>query len=231
MYKILLDRKVGQFDLHESVLMMGAGNKESDNAVSYGMGTALRSRLIHAQLVHSVPDWLSWAMDPAKGNIHHYITSFINFKANALYTFDPDSADDTYSSPRTMEFLSKMLHNKMDPTTPVGMALTVGTIGSIGREFQAFVKNYGSLPKITDILANPNGVDVPKDPGTLYALCGSLASWMDASNGSAMFTYINRIPAEYQVVTLRDAIKRNPTTRKVPEMSKWIMANAKSLLA
>ena len=230
-YKILLDRQVGRYNLHDRVLMMAAGNLTTDNAVANDLSTALRSRLIHAELTPNVQDWLNWAMDPNEGNIHHYITSFLQFKSAALYNFDPDSPISTYASPRTWEFASKLLDQGCDPTTPEGHALMIGTIGITALEFQAFVANFGKIPLLTDILANPMTVDVPTSPGTLFALCGSLSHWFDNKNGATLFQFAGRLPTEYQVITLRDALKRNPAIRTLPAMKTWITANYKALAA
>ena len=225
-YKILLDRKVGQADLHENVYMCGAGNLETDGAVSFGMSTALKSRLIHINLEVRAPDWLAWALS---NNVHQYITSYINFKSNALYTFDPNSPDNTYASPRTWAFLSRLMDNGLDMSTPEGSALAQGTIGTVSKEFKAFIANYGKLPKLADIIADPDKVDMPSEPGTLYALCGSLSTWVDASNISPIYRYLARMPAEYQVVTIKDAVKRSPSVRNTPEMKGWIAKNATAL--
>ena len=230
-YKILLDRMVGKYHLHENVYMMAAGNLTTDNAVAFELSTALRSRMIHAQLEANIQDWLAWATDPSQGDIHHYVTSFLNFKSGSLYNFDPDSPISTYASPRTWEFASKLLKGGCDPTTPEGYALMMGTIGITASEFQAFVKNFGNIPLLTDIVANPMTVDVPTAPGTLYALCGSMSAWFDMQNGDKLFQYTSRLPQEYQVITLRDALKRNPNVRNIPAMRTWIQANYKSLTA
>lgn len=97
MYKLILDRKVGNYDLHPAVAMAAAGNLETDNAIVEEMSTALKSRMAHLTLMLDNRKWLDWATN---AGVDYRITSYINFKPNSLYEFNPDSEDDTYACPR-----------------------------------------------------------------------------------------------------------------------------------
>ena len=96
-YKIILDRMVGNHNLHKNVAIVAAGNLETDNAIVQPMSTALQSRMAHLELVVDAKEWVEWA---SSHGIDYRITSYINFKPDALYTFSPDHTDKTYASPR-----------------------------------------------------------------------------------------------------------------------------------
>lgn len=96
-YKLVLDKMVGAYHLHKNVAIVCAGNLETDNAIVQPMSTALQSRLVHLELVVDAKEWVEWA---SSNEIHHHITSYINFKPGNLYTFSPNHSDNTYACPR-----------------------------------------------------------------------------------------------------------------------------------
>lgn len=224
-YKILLDRQVGDKNLHAKVMMAGAGNKETDNAVVNSMSTALQSRLIHAEMDIDVPDWQSWA---AGVGIDHRISAFIDFKPNLLYTFDPEHSDLTFACPRTWAMSSALLQNFDVKTEPaLAKSALAGALSTgVAHEFFAFCDLFGQIPKISDIIANPQGIPVPEQNGHRYALAGSIAAHIDPQNSKELFEYLSRMSVEYQIVALRSAIRRDMQIAANPGIMQWAIKNA-----
>lgn len=224
-YKILLDRQVGDKNLHERVMMAGAGNKETDNAIVNTMSTALQSRLVHAVMEHDNKDWQVWA---AGAGIDTRITAFLEFKPHQLYTFDPEHSDLTFACPRTWAFTDKLLKQfdlKQSPS--IAKAALAGSLGQgTAHEFAAFCELFGKIPKISDIVANPMGIPVPEENGHRYALAGSIAAHIDSKTAGPLFDYLNRMSVEYQIVALRSAIRRDMTIAQNPNILSWAVKNA-----
>ena len=61
-------------------------------------------------------------------------------------------------------------------------------------EFVGFLKIHRKLPNPDSILMNPNQANVPDDPATLYALCGTLAHKATRANFDSVITYVSRMP-------------------------------------
>lgn len=226
-YKVILDRMVGAHKLHPKVAIIAAGNLETDNAIVQPMSTALQSRLVHLELVADAQEWIKWA---SANDIDYRITSFIEFKPSNLYTFSPDHTDKTYASPRTWEFADRIMKVTVDVASKESLALLSGTLSEgVAREFMAFCKIHDELPTISEIVANPENIKMPNEPSILYALTGSVGSNAEPQNIKALLKFINRMPAEFQVVTLREAIRRNKALMADPEMQAWINKNANQL--
>lgn len=225
-YKLILDRMVGQYTLHPNVAIVCAGNKETDNAIVQPLSTALQSRMTHLELVIDPKEWVKWAT----GNgIDHRITSYINFQPNSLYTFKPDHTDKTYAAPRTWEFASRLLKHT-DLSDPLIVQLLAGTISEgVAREFVTFCKVYSQLPKIEDIIANPRGIPVSEEPSVNFAITGALAAHATVDNMDELMKYIERLPIEFQLVCLRQALRRNKDIHKTASMKKWITESATNL--
>lgn len=230
-YKILLDRAVGLHKLHPAVKMAAAGNLSTDNAVAEDMSTALQSRLIHATMEVTLPLWTEWAYD---NHIDPRIISFMAWKPQMLYTFQPDHTDDTFACPRTWAFASKQLDQGLDLKADAlfARAVLTGTISEgPAREFIAFCNFFNKLPSMAEIEANPDGVMVPEEVGVQYALTGALAQGLASGQYKAesLFKYLGRLPLEYQVITLRSAIPRNRDLARIPEIMQWCQKNASSM--
>lgn len=226
-YKLVLDRMVGQEELHDRVKIICAGNKETDGAIVEPMSTALQSRLVHLELVLNVQEWLDHAYEQ---NFDHRITDYIKYKNEQLYTFRADHTDKTYACPRNWEFTSQLLPNIPDLRDKDAVPLICGTISEgVGREFLIFCKIYRELTKISDIIADPDRVAVPNEPSILYAMSGSLANNAKVDNISPIMKYVCRLPKEFQVITLRETLRRHKELNKTPAIVDWITENGEQL--
>lgn len=225
-YRLVLDRQIGQYDLHPRAVCVAAGNLESDNALVEPMPTPLQSRMVHLRLEVDYKQWLEWA---AEQQLDYRITSFIHFRPELLYSFRPDHTDMTYASPRTWAFADKLIRGK-DLTAPHYLPLLAGTLGEgVAREFLGFTRIFHELPTIQQLLAAPETVAVPSEPSTLWALTGALANHLEADNADKLMKFIARLPIEYQVVSLREAIRRKPALNATKAIQQWVQRNANEL--
>lgn len=218
-YKIILDRMVGTQRLHRNVAIAAAGNLETDNAIVEPMSTALQSRLVHLELIVDLHDWLDWA---AENQIDHRIGDYLKFKPQNIYTFNPDHTDNTYASPRTWEFAHRVLM-VTEESSPLIKPLLAGAIGEgIAIEFVNHLKIYKDIPKMPQIVASPETVPVPQDISILWALTGSISHHATEENFRKLMTYIQRMPREYQAVTMRESLRRKNELKKHPSTLEWV---------
>lgn len=227
-YKLLLDRMVGQRKLHSKCVMAAAGNGLDDGAVAYEMSSALASRLIH---INVRSDFKSFQKVALKIGIDHRIRSYLEFKPNSLNTFDPDklALEDTYACERTWHFLSDMMQHT-PPEDTMALYIYAGTVGEgVAREFIGFCKVYHSLPTIEQIKRDPEGIEMPTEPGTLYALTGSLGENANKDNADQLMKYITRMPLDFQVVTLRQIVFNDRSMMHIPAIARWVQNTSTEL--
>jgi len=225
-YKTVLDKMIGTRNIHSRVVMMSAGNLDTDNAIVEEMSTALESRMVHYQLSISLDSWLKWAMD---SEIDHRITSFVQFKPDLLYSFKPNHPDKTYACPRTWEFANRFLQQR-EVGDPLLRANLAGTLSEgVAREFLGYCEIYTSLPTTQQIIASAKTITVPNEPSILYALTGSIASKITEGTSEALITFVARMPKEFQIVCLREAIKRNEDCMDYQSVKEWISKNSQEL--
>lgn len=224
-YKIILDRMVGQHKLNHNVVIAAAGNTLEDNAIVHEMSTALQSRLIHINMVSDVDIWLNDFAIPH--DFDHRITSFIKNDPDMLYSFNPDHDDQTYPCNRTWEFMNKLFKDR--EITYNDVPLAAGTIGEgAARTFIGFCQIYKDLITIEDILRNPM-IHIPEEKSVLFALTGVIANRTTLENIDKLMQFVNRLPIEFQIITLREMIARNKKITQSNAVSQWIHDNENKL--
>lgn len=225
-YKVVLDRMVGQHHLHKNVAMVCAGNLETDNAITSKLSTAMQSRLIHLELHTDPKEWAAWA---AKANIDYRITSFINFKPDALNMFQTmnkaNSIENTFPCQRTWEFVHRIIKNitTLDSSHSELLGGAIGT--GMAVEFIGFTKVFHDLPDIHDIINNPNSAKIPTEMSSVYAVTGLLSHNIDSKNAKSVLTYASRLPTEFTVLTMQDSLRRKPELINNEHLTAWVEKN------
>jgi len=226
-YKVILDRMVGEHPLHKNVAMVCAGNLSSDKAIVNRLSTAMQSRLIHLNLTVDVDAWIDWAL---MNQIDHRIIGFIRFRNDLLHNFDPSHSDNTFPCPRTWHFLSKII-SKWNTVEIENLPLMAGTVGEgPALEFKGFTDIYKSLPTITQILNQPDKITVPTEPSTLYAITSLISSRTTKENIAKFMQLVERLPIEFQVITLQGISKVEKSLLKEQCVKVWLAANANELI-
>lgn len=225
-YKLVLDRQVGQNELHENVAIALAGNLDTDGAITTQMSTAMKSRVVTLRMRIDHQQWLedvAWAQD-----YDHRIIAYLNWKKDALMVFDPDSPNDTFATPRTWEFMNNLIKGKdiLDSKIP----LYVGTIGAgEAVDFVQFTKVYSKLPSTREIANDPNGVPLPDNAPTRWALVSKLANEVTDENFGPVSQYISRLTIEGRILFFRSVQTRNPSINNHPDFRKSIIAMSQYL--
>ena len=225
-YKLVLDRQIGSHNLHKRVAIVCAGNKATDKAIVNRLSTAMQSRMIHLNLMVDTESWLEWANTH---NVDHRVISFIKFRPELLHKFNPSHADNTFASPRTWEFLSKIIVDKKE-FTKTDHAVLVGTVGEgPATEFRAFCDVYKDLPTIEDMLENPTLVNIPREPGHQYAMTTLISHHANDDTIESLMIVAKKLPIEFQVVVLKDIYSIAPELKKNQIIQDWVSQNADKL--
>jgi len=226
-YKLVLDKKIGEFDLHKNVAIVAAGNLTTDNAITNRLSTAMQSRLIHLELKMNPKHWLEWA---STAGIDYRVQAYINYKPDNLMLFDPNHNDKTFACPRTWQFVSDVIKAETDISHEL-IPLLAGCVGEgSARQFYGFVRVFDDLPQLAELIKNPLTAKLPNEPSALYAAAGLIAHKIDNDNICELTQYVERLPVEFQVISLSGAIKNNPALIGNAQVKAWTSRNAARLL-
>jgi len=170
-YQLILNRRVGKYKLPDNVVMVAAGNRESDKGVTYRMPTPLANRFIHAEMRVDFQSWLEWATN---NRIHKDVVGYLSFAKQDLYDFDARSSSRAFATPRSWTFVSELLEE--DDTEDVTLTdLIAGSVGEgLAVKFMAHRKIAGKLPKPEEVLSGKVKDLKVKEVSAMYSLVISL---------------------------------------------------------
>lgn len=170
-YQLVLNRRIGKYVLPDNVVMIAAGNRESDKGVTYRMPTPLSNRFVHMEMRVDFPAWQDWAVN---NNIHKDVVGYLAFAKQDLYDFDAKSSSRAFATPRSWTFVSDLLRDEdLDEATATD--LIAGTVGEgLAVKFMAHRKVAGRLPKPEEILAGKIDDLEVKEVSAMYSLVISM---------------------------------------------------------
>ena len=177
-YQLILNRRIGKYQLPDNVVMVAAGNRESDKGVTYRMPTPLANRFIHQEMKCDFGAWQEWAV---KHNIHKDVVGYLSFAKQDLYDFDAKSASRAFATPRSWSFVSELLEGD-DTDDDTTMNLVAGTVGEgLAVKFMAHRKVAGRMPRPEDILSGKEKELNVKEVSAMYSLVISMCYELQAA--------------------------------------------------
>jgi hypothetical protein len=170
-YQLILNRRVGTYELPKGVDVVAAGNREGDRGVTYRMPAPLANRFIHLEAKVDFDDFLEWAVMNA---VHPEVLGYVGFAKQDLYDFDPKSPSKAFATPRSWVFVSDLLKDE-DCDVDTLHNLVAGAVGDgLAVKFMAHRKIAGKLPKAEDILDGKVKDLQVKEVSAMYSLTVSL---------------------------------------------------------
>jgi hypothetical protein len=169
-YQLILNRAVGKYRLPDNVVMVAAGNRESDKGVTFRMPSPLANRFVHLEVRADFPSWEHWAV---QNKIHKDVVGYLAFAKQDLFDFDPRSSSRSFATPRSWAFVSELLDDNDNDSSTTD--LVAGTVGEgMAVKFMAHRKISGQMPNATDILAGRVTELKIKEISAMYSLTVSL---------------------------------------------------------
>jgi len=225
--QLLLARRINGHKISDHVCFIAATNRRIDRAGVAGLLEPVKSRFASIiELEPDVDEWVAWALN---NGLPTTTISFIRFRPELLFKFDPTKDLVNSPSPRTVSNVAKLTAMNLPGGSEYEMYAGAAGEG-FAAEYLGFLKIYRSLPNPDAILMNPEKADVPDDPATLYALCGALANKASEQTVERLIKYSNRLPGEFNVLLMRDAVNLHPEIVNSRAFIQWSSDNADIVL-
>ena len=169
-YQLVLNRRIGKYELPDNVVIVAAGNREGDKGVTYKMPAPLSNRFVHLEMRVDFESWQKWAVN---NGIHKDVVGYVSFAKQDLFDFDPKSSSRAFATPRSWTFVSELLGDELPPN--VETDLVSGTVGDgTAIKFMAHRKIAGKMPNPTDILLGKVKSLEVKEVSAMYSLTVSM---------------------------------------------------------
>ena len=213
--QLILARRVNGHEISDKVVFVAATNRREDRAGVTGILEPVKSRFATIiELEVNVDDWCTWAF---QNNVPSELIAFIRFRPQLLATGAATADIVNHPCPRTVTFLGRLYAGGIK-----GIEELSGAVGQgFASEFLGFVRVWESLPSIDGILLDPEAAKVPTEIAALYAIATGLALRTTASNAYRVMRYAKRLPPEYGVLCVRDAMRVCPAIQNCSEFIAW----------
>jgi hypothetical protein len=179
-YQLILDRRLGDYQVPEGWAIFAAGNRQGDRGVTYAMPAPLANRFSHYEVDMNLDDWVAWAY---RYGVDERIIGFLRFRPELLFDFDPAHNPVAFPSPRSWEFAHRALHKFIDfPNLLLGsLQACVGQAAGI--ECHAFIESLDQMPDLDKILSGED-VKAPEEIDLQYAVASALVGRAIRAQGS-----------------------------------------------
>ena len=169
-YQLILDRRLGDYQVPDHWAIFAAGNRQGDRGVTYSMPAPLANRFSHFEVDTHLDDWVAWAY---ANQLDERVIAFLRFRPELLFDFDPAHNPVAFPSPRSWEFAHRALQKFQDEPRLLQGTLQACVGPAAGIEVAAFVNCLDQMPDLDAICAGDD-VSVPKEIDLQYAVAAAL---------------------------------------------------------
>ncbi|OQX44595.1 MAG: ATPase, partial [Candidatus Sedimenticola endophacoides] len=229
-YQLILDRKLGDYQVPDGWAIFAAGNRQGDRGVTYSMPAPLANRFSHFEVETHLDDWVMWAY---RNGIDERIIGFLRFRPELLFDFDPAHNPVAFPSPRSWEFAHRGLQKFADTPRLLQGTLQACVGPAAGIELHAFVNSLDQMPDL-DAIVTGAAAAVPEEIDLQYAVAAALvgrAIRAHDTDGAAqvighILDYAGRFPQREMGVMLVSDMHRaiGAAVFDVPQFAQWAQA-------
>jgi len=224
-YQLILDRRLGDYQVPQGWAIVAAGNRQGDRAVTYTMPAPLANRFSHFEVEPNLEDWTLWAFSQG---IDERLIAFLRFRPDLLFDFDPAHNPTAFPSPKTWEFAHRAMCKFEGALLQGALQACVGEVGAV--ELMAFLHHLEEMPDV-DTIARGESREVPEGIELQYAVAAALvrravsAKLEGKSNGMCghLLDYARALPLREMGVMLVVDLHRNvgPEICQLPQFAEW----------
>ena len=235
-YQLILDRRLGEYQVPDHWAIFAAGNRQGDRGVTYSMPAPLANRFSHFEVETHLDDWVAWAY---QNGIDERLIAFLRFRPELLFDFDPAHNPVAFPSPRSWEFAHRGLKKFEDHPELLQGTLQACVGPAAGIELTAFVNSLDEMPDL-DAIVRGDPVPVPREIDLQYAVAAALVGKAirskDSDNAAEVIgnilRYAGRFPQREMGVMLVSDLHRAIGNRlfEVPAFADWAQAVADVML-
>ncbi len=226
-YQLILDRKLGEYEVPEGWAIIAAGNRQGDRGVTYSMPAPLANRFSHYEVEVNLDDWVAWAY---LNGIDERVIAFLRFRQDLLFEFDAAQNPVAFPSPRSWEFAHRALQ-KFDHSNNLLLGALQACVGkAAGIEVKAFVDSLDQMPDL-DAIVRGEDVTAPKEIDLQYAVATALVGRAIRARETAdamivhghILNYASRFPQREMGVMMVSDMHRavGQDIFAVPEFAAW----------
>ena len=221
-YQLILDRRVGEYELPSGWSIVAAGNRETDRGVVYKMPPPLANRFVHFEMEVDFNDWKNWAYSV---KIESAIIAYLSYDKSMLFTFNAKSNEKSFATPRSWEYVDSIVKSGID-----GELILDSISGAVGREaaigYLSFKKVMKDLPDLNEILNGTLTSFEEEDPKIVMALAiGLVNALLENGSDEAIDHVLNfslTLPGEFSIMLVKDMQNNDIDVEGSENWGEWV---------
>lgn len=215
----ILERKTPTFTLDKDVRFIVTGNRVQDRAGAKQMLTHLSNRMYELEMDTSLDDWCNWAMEH---DVDPLGIAFMRLRPQLLNDFDPMRS----VNPTQRAWTQLFTEVPRDLPTDLYMYACEGKVGEgAAAEWVAARHLMSRMPSVDAIRLAPDKIEIPDEPAVKYAVATALSMTAEPVSFGRDMVYIARMPKEFQMVYVTDALRLHPKLQQTKDFISWAVAN------
>lgn len=221
-YQLVLDRKVGEYELPDGWSIVAAGNRENDRGVVYRMPPPLANRFVHFEMEVDFEDWKAWAY---RVEIDESIIAFLQYDPTQLFNFDPTTNQKSFATPRSWEFADRIIKSGIEKEL-----LLESLSGAVGDDsavaYLSFKKVMDHLPNINEILSGEITELANDDIKLMVALSIGMINHLKThpkqEHIDNLLAFSLGLPNEYAIMLVKDLQLNSINVESSKNWSAWV---------
>lgn len=237
--QLILARQINGQRISDKVSFIAATNRREDRAAVTGFIAPLLDRFTCVVPIEfDLDEWVAWGI---RNSMPVELLAFARLQPTAILGYQQDPAGtwggaERPAAPRG----GKEMRKSATPRSVAGLGrlvnlgiLDLDTLAGAAGEafataFVAFHRTWREIPDRNEIYLNPDSVPVPERPDVRYALMGSLAFGANPGNFDQTVRYLARVPLEFSVACMKDAVARHPELAKSQAFIRWTVEHSEA---
>lgn len=206
--ELVLDRRIGDYQLPQGWIIIAAGNRRSDRAATQEMPSHLKNRFAHIEIEARFEDWKAWA--ETAGAVEPRLINYLSQNQTRLNQFNPDATASPTS--RTWEFASHVIKGVKD--IRARNALIGGCVGKGSQaEVSAFLADGDDMPTIDQICKDPENAPVPELVSSQNSVLDNMATTIKPQFAKQAAIYARRFDRDAQMVAAIQMVARKDAAK------------------
>ena len=215
----VLERETPMFKVDDDVVMIATGNRAEDRAGAKPLLGHLNDRMYHFDVDTSLDDWCGWAME---NDLYSMGIAFLRLRPELLNDYDSSRR----SNPTQRSWTKLFTEVPNDLPTNMYMTAAEGKVGEgAAAEWVSARDMMNKMPSIDSIRLHPDNAEVPSEPAVRFAVSTALSMTATPDCFGRDMQYVSRLPKEFQMVYVTDALRLNPPLQQTKDFISWAIAN------
>lgn len=233
--ELLLKGRLGKWELPRGFVVIASSNRTSDRSgVTKSLDFAINRRLeIH--ITDDLEALLKW-MD--NNNVLPITKAFTYANPQIVLSEGVPDKQGPWPTPRSVVMGDRIMQARaaanggVVPLDGNTIELLSGVVGSAAAaQWMATARLERDMPKYEKIIADPEGVPVPSKPDAQMLIAYHLANRVSVKDAEPVVAYIKRMPSDFSLTFIREAVRRAPKLLVTPAFQAWTMENSALLAA